>query len=173
MSVSLAMPRVQRANVAPPLTVPVPLDALASIAAGLATSVANTELRVGNGAEHAFIRLLETEAYEAWLIAWGPSGALDLHNHGGSHGAIQVVCGGLAERYTDEPFAEPVRIRRLRPGTGIRIPARRIHEVWNPGPDHSLSVHVYSPPLTEMTFFQRAEDGSMVAARTVPVGDVP
>lgn len=174
MSVSLAARHVQRATVASPLTVPlVPLEALALIAAGLATSVADTELRVTEGADRAFVRLLETEAYEAWLIAWGPTGALELHNHGGSHGAIQVVTGCLAECYTDEPLADPVRTRSLRPGTGIRVPARRIHEVWNPGPRHSLSVHVYSPPLAEMTFFERAGDGSMIASRTVAVGDVP
>src|SRR4051812_34140389 len=69
----------------------VPGDALAAIAAGLASAVTGDELTLAPGEARSFVRLLATPAYEAWLIAWGSSGALDLHDHGGAAGAVHVV----------------------------------------------------------------------------------
>src|ERR1019366_10060665 len=38
-----------------------------------------------------------TEACDAWLIAWPIGGAIQLHDHGASSGAIVVVSGTLEE----------------------------------------------------------------------------
>lgn len=143
------------------------------IAAGLATSLTGDELIVPDGEDRAYVRLLGTEVYEAWLIAWAPTGALDLHDHGGSEGAIRVVRGCLTEVYSDRPRTALIRTRPIMEGRGIDIPSNRIHEVWNRGPADAVSVHVYSPPLTVMTFFDRDDDGSVVASRTVAAGDAP
>jgi hypothetical protein len=55
-------------------------------------------------------------------------------------------------------------------GRSLAIGPTRIHGVWNPGPANALSVHVYSPPLTAMTFYDprlltplRTERGDMGA----------
>ena len=136
------------------------------MAAGLAAPLTGDELRVPAGQDRSFVRLLSTEAYEAWLIAWSPAGALDLHDHGGSHGALHVVRGRLAERYADRSDAARVRTRRLRAGRGVHVPATRIHEVWNPGSSVAVSVHVYSPPLADMNFYDRA--GAAVPAPIAP-----
>ena len=40
------------------------------------------------------------------------------------------------------------------PGDVLDVPPNRIHEVWNPGSTVAYSVHVYSPPLTDMEFFE-------------------
>jgi hypothetical protein len=96
---------------------------------------------------------------------------LALHDHGGSHGAAQITHGDLIEAFTDARGNARLQTRTLGAGSGVTVPAERVHEVWNPGPGRALSVHVYSPPLRSMTFFEPAGVGSLVAART-EFGDV-
>lgn len=137
-------------------------DALAVIAAGLARAVTGAELPLAEGEQRRFARLLATAEYEAWLIAWAPAGGLQLHDHGGSDGAFHVACGRLAETFVDPGAGLDLRVRSVDAGGGVTVPAARVHEVWNPGPERALSVHVYSPRLTSMTFFDRNADGSLV-----------
>lgn len=125
--------------------VPQAAGVLSTIAAGLSRAVTGDELRLGPGRERDFALLLATPEYEAWLIAWAPAGGLDLHDHGGSRGAVRVARGRLRETFVDPDRAAALRTRTLRAGSGIDVPPERIHEVWNPGPALALSVHVYSP----------------------------
>src|SRR3954447_13754662 len=143
-----------------------PDGVLALIAAGLAQAVTGAELPLAPGRSRDFARLLVTPRYEAWLIAWAPAGALDLHDHGGSRGAVHVARGRLAETFIDPVAGGELTTRMLHAGTGVDVPADRVHEVWNPGPERTLSVHVYWPRLTSMTFFDRAPDGSLIPSGT-------
>jgi Cysteine dioxygenase type I len=140
-----AGPGRARGVVAPPV--------LAEIAAGLAQTAPAGEYIWTEGTRRRYTRLLDTDCYDAWLIAWSASASLELHDHGGSHGAVVVAAGRLAETYTDRRWHHPVRTRVLDDGSTLLIPATRVHEVSNPGPAEALSVHVYSPPLRLMTFF--------------------
>jgi predicted metal-dependent enzyme (double-stranded beta helix superfamily) len=134
----------------------VPPAVLGSIAAGLAAVTGPDDLVLEPGQDRAYSRLLLTDAYEAWLIAWAPGGALDLHDHGGSGGAVVVVEGELRERFTDRERPGPLCTNRIRAGEPLAIGPDRVHGVWNPGPATAVSVHVYSPPLTTMTFYDPA-----------------
>jgi Cysteine dioxygenase type I len=167
------------------------LGMLDDIAAGLAASLrmeVRTEASVSNLAEggdafeeiewHAgdlrrFARLLQTPAYEAWLIAWEAAADLELHDHGGSQGAFHVVKGALVEAHTD--LADPLPLRTLPIGTGEsrQVPATRVHRVWNPGPSRAVSVHVYSPPLRSMTFYDDRPYAFLVPLRTDAVEGAP
>ena len=89
------------------LPVSVPPAMLTSIATGLASSVDPDDLGFALDDDRGYARLLHTDAYEAWLIAWAPGGSLDLHDHGGSAGEVVVVEGELLERYTDRRFRRP------------------------------------------------------------------
>jgi hypothetical protein len=149
------------------VTAPLAPDVLRTIAAGLATPLGGDALALSPGRDRSYVRLLATPAYEAWLIAWAPTSALELHDHGGSDGAVHVVHGHLAERYTEPARSPGMHTRSLHAGRGVHIPAGRIHEVWNPSPDLALSVHVYSPPLGAMTFFAPDDHGALVPAREV------
>jgi predicted metal-dependent enzyme (double-stranded beta helix superfamily) len=155
-----------------PLTLarPRPLPAhradLAAIAAGLASAVTGDELTLEPGQLRAYVRLLASPSYEAWLIAWAEAGSLELHDHGGSIGAVHVVGGELAETWTDLGSKGPLRSQALRAGDELAVPASRVHEVWNPGPAVALSVHVYSPPITAMTFYDRDPDRFLQPLRT-------
>ena len=112
----------------------VPPTVLASIAEGLASVTDSDSLILAPGADRGFRRLLGTDAYDAWLIAWAPGGTLDLHDHGGSAGSVVVVEGELMERYTDRlqptPVGDPASPTGPRPGHR----PTRVHGVWNPGP---------------------------------------
>jgi hypothetical protein len=160
---------------------PAPLDpeALDALAIRLAMAIGPEDLAVddggdGDGSGHHARRhrqLVLTPAYDAWLIAWGASSVLELHDHGGSIGAVRVVNGELIEMYSDVVRPHPLRSRTVGRGSGFSVPATRAHEVWNPGPCEALSVHVYSPPLAAMTFFDHHPDRFLLPLRT-EYGDV-
>jgi hypothetical protein len=128
-------------------------DALAVIAAGLSRAARPGPSAWRRSGDRRFARLLRTARYEAWLIEWSPSSGLDLHDHGGSVGSLHVAEGALVETYTDLAERRPIRSRRLPAGEGFPVPPTRVHEISNEGPDLALSVHVYSPPLGKMTFY--------------------
>ncbi len=132
--------------------------ALEMIASGLSCVVDTRPVRFRRGETRRYTQMLDTPDYNAWLIAWAPSAALEPHDHGGSRGVVQVVTGRLVESYVDRGDPRP-RSRVATSGETLDVPAHRIHEVWNPGPDVAISVHVYSPPLTSMEFFELEREG--------------
>ena len=104
--------------------------------------------RAGRG----WIRVADTEAADAWLIAWSPASAVGTHDHGGSHGAVHVLRGELTERFCgrDDPRAH---LRTLARGATVSVPLERVHDVANNGLLPALSLHVYAPRLTTMSFY--------------------
>ncbi|HEV7887722.1 MAG TPA: hypothetical protein VGO92_09195 [Acidimicrobiales bacterium] len=154
----------------PALVLPDVLDVAEGLATGLGgVALDGVGLGLAPGVGRAFRRLVGTPEYEAWLIEWGPSGALDLHDHGGSVGAVHVVSGHLIEAFTDLRHPLPLRAQRLGVGEGARLTATRVHEVWNAGPGTARSVHVYSPPLTTMTYYDHRPDRFLAPLRTEAV----
>lgn len=93
-------------------------------------------------------------------------GGATLHDHGPSAGAIAVVRGALVER-TPRP-AGGCRTRGLLAADVHVFEAGHVHDVVNEGTRPAMSTHVYSPPLTSMTFF----DDRSTPLRTDPV-DLP
>lgn len=143
------------------------VEALAIIAAGLAqTTQSGLHLQQwAVGKNRRYARLLETELYEAWLIDWSASSGLDMHDHGGSVAAVHVVAGRLIETYSDPGHSGPLQRREVSTGGSFTVPVTRVHEIVNPGPNDALSVHVYSPRLASMTFFERNSDGILTPVR--------
>ena len=143
-------------------------DVLDALAGGLAEAVDPDSFAVDDGSVQArrHRQLVRTSTFDAWLIAWGASSVLDLHDHGGSIGAVRVVKGELIETYSDKLHRHPLRSLAVTAGGSRAVPATRVHEVWNPGPSEALSVHVYSPPLTAMTFFDHHPDRFLSPLRT-------
>jgi hypothetical protein len=80
-----------------------------------------------------------------WLLGWTAAQEVEVHDHVGPRG---------------------VRRRRWSAGTASAFQAECIHHVWNPGPAPAASIHVYSPPLASMTYYERAAGGALWAART-------
>ncbi|ORB74487.1 cysteine dioxygenase [Mycobacterium scrofulaceum] len=108
-----------------------------------------------------FTRIHGDEELDVWLISWVPGHHTELHDHGGSLGALTVVSGSLNEFRWD---GRALRQRRLDAGDQAGFPLGWVHDVvWAPRPvavpvsapaRPSLSVHAYSPPLTAMSYYQ-------------------
>jgi predicted metal-dependent enzyme (double-stranded beta helix superfamily) len=106
-----------------------------------------------------------TDHYEAWLIHWASGGDIAMHDHGGSSGALWLLRGELSESYADRIDRRPLRSRFLAAGSGITFGPGHVHNLVNPGTAPATSVHVYSPHLSSMTFY----DDALSPIRTEPL----
>jgi predicted metal-dependent enzyme (double-stranded beta helix superfamily) len=105
--------------------------------------------------------LLElTDELEIWAIHWPQGRGLELHDHGGSVGALWVVKGALEEHYIETP--RTIARRTLAAGGGAAFGPSYIHDVVNARPAPATSVHAYSPPMPSMTFYRQEAQGLIV-----------
>jgi len=131
---------------------PLPVDELADIATGVAAADCwLSHVRVDPERRH-HVRLLGTDLYEAWLLGWAPGQHVGMHDHGDAAGAFFVLSGELRERL-------PQRRRSVvdlgAGATGV-VARGQLHDVGNVSDRPALSIHVYSPPLSTMTFYDPA-----------------
>jgi hypothetical protein len=125
--------------------------------------------------ERWFTRLHGDDELDVWLIGWVPDRSTELHDHGGSLGALTVVSGALRETRWD---GTALRNRRLVAGDQAAFPLGWVHDVvWAresatvggvlPRPTtQTLSVHAYSPPLTAMSYYEVTERDTLRRKRT-------
>ncbi len=98
---------------------------------------------------------------DVWLISWVPDRSTELHDHGGSLGALTVVSGALDETRWD---GEALRRRRLEAGDQAAFPLGWVHDVvWAPTP----SVTVAGPDA-ERARVLAAADRDVVLRRDEP-----
>jgi hypothetical protein len=108
--------------------------------------------------------LLElSDELEIWAIHWPTDQGLELHDHGGSSGALVVVEGSLDEHVPDR--AGRMTCRSISAGSGAAFGPNYVHDVVNRSAAPATSVHAYSPPMASMTFY-RTEGRQLVADRT-------
>jgi hypothetical protein len=114
-----------------------------------------------------FTRLHSDDELDVWLISWVPGHTTELHDHGGSLGALTLISGALHEFRWD---GEELRRRRLDAGDQAGFPLGWVHDVtWAPSGHAStpaLSVHAYSPPLTAMSYYEVSERNTLRRVRT-------
>jgi predicted metal-dependent enzyme (double-stranded beta helix superfamily) len=126
-------------------TTPLDTSVLRDIAAGLAHSV-DPDQQAEPWTTRA-TRLLTTEAYDAWLMVWGPAALSEAHDHDGSVGVVQLVAGSLLETSLGIQASVPTPLRRLEAGELLECPATEFHSLFNPTSGVTVTVNVYSPPL--------------------------
>jgi len=117
---------------------------------------------------HRWSRRLHADPHlDVWLISWATDQAAELHDHGGSIGALTVVRGSLTEwRWTagsdddgtcpaeELPARGPgLRRRALDPGRSVAFGLGHVHDVSNRAAETAVSVHAYSPPLSAMSYY--------------------
>lgn len=113
-------------------------------------------------------RAAVTHRFEAWVIAWPVGGSVDLHDHGDAAGAVVVVSGQLVEttvRRTHDGY-DLVTSEPLGTNSHVTFGPGHIHDLVNAGPGPALSVHVYSPALHTMTFYDAGRPEDCVPVRT-------
>jgi uncharacterized RmlC-like cupin family protein len=120
--------------------------------------------------ERWFTRLHGDDELDLWLISWVPDRSTEMHDHGGSLGALTVVSGTLHETRWD---GESLRHRRLTAGDQAAFPLGWVHDVVRASDRDSsapitptLSVHAYSPPLTAMSYYEVTERSTLRRRRT-------
>ena len=123
--------------------------------------------------ERWFTRIHGDDELDVWLISWVPGHATELHDHGGSLGALTVLSGSLSEFRWD---GQKLRRRRLDAGDQAGFPLGWVHDVvWAPrtaptqrpaSAQPTLSVHAYSPPLTAMSYYEVTERNTLRRQRT-------
>lgn len=100
-----------------------------------------------------YTRLHADDELDVWLISWASGHATELHDHGGSLGALTVLSGSLCEyRWA----GGRLRNRVLESGDQAAFPLGWVHDVSSAGDTsvETLSVHAYSPPLTAMSYYE-------------------
>jgi rhodanese-related sulfurtransferase/predicted metal-dependent enzyme (double-stranded beta helix superfamily) len=102
-------------------------------------------------------RLYHGPDYDIWVISWLPGQSTGFHDHGASSGAFVVATGILEEHCPDE------RNRMIHPGKPRAFGPDYAHDVRNVSLAPAISIHAYSPPLTEMNEYEL--DGSRLVPR--------
>ena len=143
---------------------PLPADVLADLASRAARRLARSDPdAVAHPGGRWHVRLRVTDHHDVWLIGWGVDSAVELRDHGPSAGAITVVRGALVEHTPRS--TEGFRLQTLRPGHLHTFEPGHLHDVVNEGPAAAMSAHVYSPPLSSMTFYDH--DRTPVRTETI------
>ena len=123
-------------------------EELAAIVAGFARSpgwLHKVRLRAEG---RWFERLAHGPDDDLWVISWLPGQSTGFHDHGASAGAFVVATGQLEEHRPGEP------IRALNPEEPIAFAAGYAHDVRNNSRAPAISIHAYSPPLSEMNAYE-------------------
>jgi len=97
-------------------------------------------------------RLYHGREYDVWLISWMPEQSTGFHDHGASAGAFLVTTGTLEEHRPGE------RSRVVSAGDFCAFGPDYAHDVRNVSNGPSISIHAYSPPLTEMNQYELDSD---------------
>src|SRR6202046_853612 len=102
-------------------------------------------------------RLYQGPDHDIWAISWLPGQSTGFHDHGESSGAFVVATGILEEH---RPPEQPLQIH---PGQPRSFGPDYAHNVRNASLAPAISIHAYSPPLSEMNEYEL--DGNRLVAR--------
>ncbi len=102
-------------------------------------------------------RLYHGPDYDIWVLSWLPGQSTGFHDHGASSGAFVVATGILEEHRPGE------RMHAMHPGKPRAFGPDYTHDVRNLSLAPAISIHAYSPPLSEMNEYEL--DGSELIPR--------
>jgi mannose-6-phosphate isomerase-like protein (cupin superfamily) len=145
-----SLARLETGDQPAPSSRTLPLAALADIATTLGrTARVWYEQLPAHPVQRSGLRVIATGDYEVWLLRWPPRTSVSPHDHGGSAGAFVVVSGEVEEVRWRGAIR---RSRLVGPGEVVTIDRGVAHDVLG-GPDLSVTLHVYSPPLASMSYY--------------------
>ena len=107
-------------------------------------------------------KLVDEPDVDVWLLTWLRDQDTDLHDHGGSSAAFTVVEGRLREL---RPDGRRTPSFRREPGETVWVSPGVVHDVGNPWTAPAVSIHAYSPPLSQMTYYRQGS-GVLTAVET-------
>jgi rhodanese-related sulfurtransferase len=107
--------------------------------------------------ERWYERLYHGPDYDIWVLSWLPGQSTGFHDHGVSSGAFVVATGILEEHRPGK------RNHVMHPGKPRAFGPDYTHDVRNLSLGPAISIHAYSPPLSEMNEYEL--DGSELVPR--------
>jgi rhodanese-related sulfurtransferase/mannose-6-phosphate isomerase-like protein (cupin superfamily) len=102
-------------------------------------------------------RLYHGQDHDIWVISWLPGQSTGFHDHGESAGAFVVATGILEEHRAGELTIV------IHPGQPRAFGPDYAHDVRNASLAPAVSIHAYSPPLSEMNEYEL--DGNRLVPR--------
>jgi len=99
--------------------------------------------------------------FELLVLCWKPGHESTIHDHAGSLNAIRVHRGELTSRVFVPAAGRPAGTgpvellaeERVQGSGWTGVDRGGIHQLANTAADDLVTVHVYAPPLTELTVF--------------------
>jgi hypothetical protein len=114
--------------------------------------------RVRLRVEHRWYeQLYQGPDHDIWVISWLPGQSTGFHDHGESSGAFVVATGVLEEHRPGEHAVV------VQPGKPRAFGPDYAHDVRNVSLAPAVSIHAYSPPLSNMNKYEL--DGDQLVAR--------
>jgi rhodanese-related sulfurtransferase len=107
--------------------------------------------------ERWYERLYHGSDHDIWVISWLPGQSTGFHDHGASSGAFVVATGILEENRPGDGT------RVIHPGKPRAFGPDYVHDVRNVSLAPAISIHAYSPPLSDMNEYEL--DGSRLVPR--------
>jgi predicted metal-dependent enzyme (double-stranded beta helix superfamily) len=108
--------------------------------------------------------LYKTPHLEIALFGWAAGQDTTFHDHGGARGAV-FICTGLLVEEEIEAVERHVLARHTharRPGTAFSFGPDYIHRVrHDPEQGVALSIHAYTPAVSEARDYEVASDGTL------------
>ncbi|KAJ9081895.1 hypothetical protein DSO57_1010105 [Entomophthora muscae] len=101
-------------------------------------------------------------SFNLLVLAWGPGQASPIHDHAGSHCVMKILDGQLQESLYDWPEADNTpmhctRTTNYQPNQVTYMHDKLgLHRVGNTTNANSLSLHLYTPPITHAITFQES-----------------
>ena len=138
---------------------------LVDVVCGMAADEARWRPRVRFRAESRWwTRLHGDKALDVWLLTWLEDQSTDLHDHGPSAAVFTVLEGKLSEVRVDGMREEASAVST---GGLVTVAPGVVHDVRNPSGRPAISIHAYSPPLREMTYYRRESSGRLAVDQVV------
>jgi Cysteine dioxygenase type I len=108
-----------------------------------------------------FMQLYRDANVDVWLICWLDAQDTGYHDHDLSSGAVHVLEGTLREDYfyRDPDGWVRERSRDRGPGAVFDFDGSSIHGMRHAGGPPATSIHVYSPALWRMGYYEPGEGG--------------
>jgi predicted metal-dependent enzyme (double-stranded beta helix superfamily) len=113
-----------------------------------------------DGSDRYFVQLHRDPHLDVWLICWTGGQETGFHDHDLSSGAVHVCEGQLVEERLELRDGAFLRasVGRGR-GTTFDFDASHVHSLRHAGgPELAVSIHVYSPALWRMGYYEVGSD---------------
>ena len=118
------------------------------------------------------LRVLKTEALEVLLLGWLPGQSSPLHNHRGSNCGVRVLSGRgfeISFEHSACGLLAPTEIQYFGVGEVAVSAPVDVHQVGNAEQQPLVTLHVYTPPLSNFDQYSESDTVLSSAPRKAPV----